>query len=88
MAGGSVAVLVGSVVGLVAMGQAYSYSAVPLAAYLLPAAAAPMLWLGEVGLVRDRRPWLRSLIRLTLSAAPVGVAVALAASRVETDIYY
>ncbi len=87
LTGGATAVLAVTLVGLLSLGRSYSYSEVPLPAYVLPAFAPMLLWIAELPLLAKLRPWQVVLVRLALVSIPVGVAVVLAASHVQTDLY-
>jgi MFS family permease len=86
--GGATAILALAVVGLLALARRYSYTEIPAAAYLLPALAPALPWIVELKPLRRLRPWQSALLRLALIAIPCGLAMYLAASNVETDLYY
>jgi hypothetical protein len=87
LTGGATAILALTLVGLLSLGRSYSYSEVPLLAYALPAFAPMLLWIAELPALKKLRPWQVVLVRLALVSIPAGLAVALAASHVQTDLY-
>lgn len=65
----------------------YDYSGVPVACFLLPLLAVPLLWLGELPVITRRRPWIGVAARGLLAAIPVAIAIVLAMNTQTSEPY-
>ena len=65
----------------------YDTSGAPVACFLLPLLASPLLWLGELPVITRRRPWLGVASRALLAAIPVAIAIVLAMNTQSSDPY-
>ena len=65
----------------------YDYSGAPVACFLLPLMALPLLWLGELPVITRQRPWIGVATRALLVTIPVAFAIFLAMNTQSSDPY-
>ena len=65
----------------------YDYSGAPVACFLLPLLALPLLWLGELPVITRQRPWIGVVARVFLVTIPVAIAIVLVMNTQSSDPY-
>lgn len=65
----------------------YDTSGAPVACFVLPLLAVPLLWLGELPVITRQRPWIGVMARGLLAAIPVAIAIVLAMNTQSSEPY-